>query len=323
MHPKKKEHPAEKTKLHTRNKHRERYDFKELIAACPDLEQYVSLNIYKDESIDFFNPEAVRTLNFALLKRYYGIDHWNIPAGYLCPPIPGRADYIHHVADLLGANNYGKTPSGPKIRCLDIGVGANCIYPLIGHAEYGWSFVGTETDPVAIRSAQEIIEQNALTDSIEIRLQTDPESIFQNIIQKDELFELSICNPPFHSSAEEANAGAVRKLSNLKKERINDPVLNFGGKSNELWCKGGEEEFALNMVHQSWKHSMSCYWYTTLISKQSHLKSIYIELDAAGAKEVKTIQMGQGNKSSRIVAWSFLSPEQKKEWKKTRWDEGK
>jgi len=98
MLPKKKEHPKEKSRLHPRNKHRERYDFKLLIESSPELAQFVKMNIYNDESIDFFNPDAVKALNKALLKYFYDIENWDIPEGYLCPPIPGRADYIHHIA---------------------------------------------------------------------------------------------------------------------------------------------------------------------------------------------------------------------------------
>jgi len=29
--------------------------------------------------------------------------------------------------------------------------------------------------------------------------------------------------------------------------------------------------------------------------------------------------MGSGNKSSRIVAWTFLSKEAQKEWRESRW----
>lgn len=90
----KREHPKEKYSLHPRNKHRERYDFKILADKSPDLTRFVKLNPYGDESIDFFIPEAVKMLNKSLLKQYYGIGNWDIPAGYLCPPIPGRADYI-------------------------------------------------------------------------------------------------------------------------------------------------------------------------------------------------------------------------------------
>jgi len=102
MLPPKKQHPKVKAILHPRNKHRERYDFKLLSEACPDLKQFVKLNDYGDESIDFFNPEAVKMLNKALLMHFYDVVEWDIPEGYLCSPIPGRADYVHYVADLLG-----------------------------------------------------------------------------------------------------------------------------------------------------------------------------------------------------------------------------
>jgi len=306
MLPKKKENS--KTKLHARNKHRGRYDFKQLIDSCPELAPFVKLNDYNDESIDFFNPTAVKMLNKALLKHFYKIDYWNIPENYLCPPIPGRADYIHHVADLLGSKNKGKTSTGNQIKCMDIGVGASCVYPIIGVKEYGWSFTGSEIDPVAIESANKIIELNSsLKGMIKIRLQPNPASIFQGIIQKGEHFNLSICNPPFHTSMEEAQSGTLRKLSNLKRKKITKPILNFGGQNNELWCEGGEKRFVQNMIRQSKQFAASCDWFSTLISKQANLKSIYQTLKKVEAVEVETIPMGQGNKISRIVAWTFFA----------------
>mgnify|MGYP000907615693 CR=1 FL=1 len=318
--PPKKEHPKEKTRLHPRNRHRERYDFKELIATCPELAPFVTLNIYEDESVDFFNPDAVRMLNKALLQTYYDIDYWDIPADYLVPPIPGRADYIHHIADVLSNYSFGKAPTGPKIKCLDIGVGANCVYPIIGHKEYGWSFVGSDIDPVAIASAVKIVEHNpTLKDSVELRLQTDPKSIFQGIIQRDEYFDVTICNPPFHSSPGDAEAGTLRKLNNLTQGKATSPVLNFGGNNSELWCEGGEKHFIGNMILQSREFATSCFVFSTLVSKQSNLKMVYAELSHAGAIDVKTIPMGQGNKSSRLVAWTYLKPLQQKLWVKSRW----
>jgi len=321
MLPKKKEHPKLKSGLHPRNRHRERYDFKLLKGICPELGQYVGLNKYDDESIDFFNPEAVKMLNRALLKLYYGIDYWEIPQNYLCPPIPGRADYIHHIADLLGSKNKGKIPVGNAIKCLDIGVGANCIYPIIGNYEYGWCFTGTDIDPVSINSATGIIESNPLLKGqIELRLQPNPANIFKGIIRKDEVLDLTICNPPFHASMADAQAGTVRKLSNLKQKRINNPLLNFGGQSNELWCKGGEETFLDTMIRESKQFATSCFWFSTLVSRESILTSIYESLRKDDAVEVKTIPMSQGNKISRVVAWTFLSPEQQGKWVDARWD---
>ena len=315
----KKEHPTEKSKLHPRNKNRERYDFKQLITICPELAPFVKPNIYSDESIDFADPEAVKMLNKAILKHHYGIS-WDIPEGYLCPPIPGRADYIHHIADFLCRNNYGKIPMGSKIKCLDIGVGASCIYPIIGNKEYGWSFIGADIDPVSIESANRIIAQNSgLEGAIECKLQTNPKDFFYGIIRKDELIDLSICNPPFHASAKDAQAGTLRKLNNLNPDKNTAPVLNFGGQNHELWCDGGEEKFVRNMILQSKKFAGSCFCFSTLISKESNLKSVYKTLEQAEVVGMETIPMGQGNKISRIVAWTFLSAGEQNTWKNSRW----
>ncbi len=316
----KKEHPKVKLRLHIRNKHRERYDFKQLKDTCPELAQFVNLNKYNDESIDFSDPAAVKMLNNALLKQYYDITNWDIPEGYLCPPIPGRADYIHHIADLLCNSNYGKIPIGENIKCMDIGVGANCVYPIIGNKEYGWSFIGTDIDTIAIENGNKIIEQNSfLKEKIDLRFQNNTKDFFYGILQKDELFDLSICNPPFHSSLKEAQAVSIRKESNLSHEKVTKPTLNFGGQNTELWCEGGEEKFVREMIRESKKFGESCYWFSSLISKQSTLKSIYSALEKLEAVEIVTIPMGQGNKTSRIVAWTFLTKEQQNKWKNTRW----
>jgi len=315
MLPKKREHPQEKAQLHPRNKHRARYDFKLLTSSCPELASFVKLNDYNDESIDFFNPAAVKMLNKALLKCYYAIDYWDIPPGYLCPPIPGRADYIHHIAELLGSKNHGKTPTGNKIKCLDIGVGANCVYPIIGSKEYGWSFVGTDIDRTALNSAAKIIELNPiLKGNVELRLQPDQKNIFQGVIQKEDRFDLTICNPPFHGSLAEAQAGTMRKLKNLTRKKIMQPLKNFAGQNNELWCTGGEVKFVQEMIKESKQFATSCFWFSSLISKETTLQIVYAELRKLAAVEVKTIPMGQGNKTSRIVAWTFLNPEQQKQW---------
>lgn len=318
---KKKEHPKEKILLHPRNKHRQRYDFKKLIQSCPQLGPYVHVNAYQDESIDFFNPQAVKMLNTSLLKFHYSMDYWNIPAGYLCPPIPGRADYVHYLADLLAENNQGKVPIGPGVKCLDIGVGANCVYPIIGHQEYGWSFTGTDIDPVALESASRIVQLNPpLLDIVELRLQKNPRHIFEGIIAGGDLFDLTICNPPFFGSREESQSASLRKLSHLKRKKITQPSLNFGGQNNELWCEGGEGIFVTDMIRQSKGFSSSCFWFSTLISQKTNLKSAYRALQKVKALESKTISMAQGNKVSRMLAWTFLSEEQQKKWIHTRWD---
>lgn len=316
----KKSHPAIKSRLHPRNKHRSRYDFKQLIQGTPDLALFVKLNKYEDESIDFSDAEAVKKLNSALLRQFYDIVYWNIPEGYLCPPIPGRADYIHHIAEYLSSFKKGKIPTGDAIKCIDVGVGANCVYPIIGNKEYGWSFIGSDIDPVSIESANKIVEENpSLKRRVDIRLQPSKKDFFYGVISKEEMIDLTICNPPFHASAEDAQAGNIRKLNNLTHQKNKKATRNFAGTNNELWCEGGERKFILDMVRESKKFSTSVFMFSTLVSKQSNVKSIQIDLEKAEAKQIKIIPMGQGNKSSRIIAWSFLGKEAREDWITRRW----
>jgi len=310
----------EKTRLHPRNKNRNRYDLSALVKLNPELKKYIIPNKYGGMSIEFSNPIAVRILNKSLLNHYYGIKNWDFPEDNLCPPIPGRADYIHHIADLLAENNFGKIPKGDKITCLDIGMGASCIYPIIGNTEYNWKFIASDIDLKSINSARKIIESNDIIKSkIECRLQKNKNSIFKNIVKKEDKIDLIICNPPFHSSKEDAQKSTLRKLRNLSDKKVKKNHVKFAGANNEIIFEGGEIKFIENIVNESKLYSNNCYWFSTLVSKQSNLKKTYKLIDRNGAYFVKTIPMGTGNKSSRIVAWTYLSKEAQNKWRDERW----
>jgi 23S rRNA (adenine1618-N6)-methyltransferase len=309
-----------KNELHPRNVHNERYDFDALTSSCAELKPFVKPNKYGDLSVNFSDPLAVKILNKALLKHFYGIGYWDLPDQYLCPPIPGRADYIHYIADLLASSNGGVIPKGSGIRGLDIGTGANCIYPLLGNKLYGWQFVGTEIDPKALEHAQKIVDLNdPIADLIFLRKQSSSLSIFKDIIHRDERFDFTICNPPFHASAEEAQQHAQRKVSNLKGKQVRKPTLNFGGVSHELWCNGGEKAFINQMISESELYAQQCFWFTSLVSKQTTLASIFKTLEQSRALDTRIIEMAQGQKISRFVAWTFLSKRQQEEWRNKRW----
>ncbi len=307
---------SEKTSLHPRNPHRFRYDFDVLIKACSELKDFVHTNEHNKETIDFSNPEAVKTLNKALLISNYNIQNWDIPANYLCPPIPGRADYMHYIADLLATTNNGVIPKGENVVGLDIGIGANCIYPIIGNSAYHWRFVGTDIAEEALQNCKKIIANNPkLIDAVSLQLQVEPRFIFKNIMLPEDKFAFTICNPPFHNSAEEAAKSALRKVNTLNVQKTSKPVLNFGGQNAELWCNGGEIGFITQMIYESAKYPQQCLWFTTLVSKKDNLKSIYKTLNKVGAAEIKTINMAQGQKISRMVAWTFLTKKQQLDWK--------
>ncbi|WP_405118807.1 23S rRNA (adenine(1618)-N(6))-methyltransferase RlmF [Pseudomonas leptonychotis] len=313
---------AAKGQLHPRNRHQGWYDFPALIKASPELAAFVIINPYGNESIDFANPAAVKVFNRALLKQFYGIAQWDIPADYLCPPIPGRADYLHYLADLLATSNAGEIPRGAKVRALDVGVGANCIYPLLGNREYAWRFLGSDTAAEAIASATAIVQSNpGLSDAIELRQQRDSVHIFQGLLNSAERFDLTLCNPPFHANAEEASSGSKRKWRNLGKldPKRKLPVLNFGGQAAELWCKGGEAAFVSTLIKESVQVGQQVLWFSSLISKASNLPGVYTALKQAGALQVQTVEMAQGQKQSRFVAWTFQSPEQQQAWRQARW----
>lgn len=306
----------EKTNLHPRNAHRDRYDFEKLINENPELQEFVHTNEFGNESIDFSNPNAVRALNASLLNTFYGIKNWSIPENYLCPPVPGRVDYIHHIADLLVESNDGEIPHGDSVVGLDIGVGANCIYPLLGAAIYDWSFVGTDILSESLENCSLILEENPqLNQLISLQQQLDSRSIFKTIILPEDRFAFTICNPPFHASAEEATSGSARKVSNLTSKKTVDPTLNFGGTQQELWCDGGEKTFITSMIYESVHYSKQCLWFTTLVSKKTNLPALYKVLDKVQPAFVKTIEMSQGQKNSRILAWTFMSKEQQRNWK--------
>lgn len=311
------ENNSQKDNLHPRNIHRSRYDFELLISNCPELKAFISINKYGIETIDFSNPLAVKTLNKALLQTYYEIQNWDIPKNYLCPPIPGRADYIHYIADLLAETNHGQIPEGNSVMGLDIGTGANLIYPILGNSIYNWSFVATDIYKTSIENCSKIIEVNPkLIDTISLQQQTESRFIFKNIIIPEDRFTFTMCNPPFHASAEEANKSTSRKVSNLnpKEKKNTNPVLNFGGQNAELWCNGGEIGFVTQMIYESVKYASQVLWFTTLVSKKENLSSIYKTLKKVNAVSVKTIEMSQGKKNSRIVAWSFLSKPEQQKW---------
>ncbi len=314
--------PPEKGRLHARNRNRERYDLNALSASVPALKDQIRVNEFGAASIDFAIPRAVKTLNKALLHHHYGIPNWDFPDENLCPAVPGRADHIHHIADLLGGSNGGTIPLGGRITCLDVGIGASCIYPIIGVTEYGWRFIGSDIDPRSIASAELIIRSDpSLRGKVECRLQKDPKAIFHGILSKEDKIDVTMCNPPFHASLDEARIGTRRKIKNLSGKSVKTPELNFSGISNELITDGGEYGFIQHMIRESKAFGKNCFWFSTLVSKHSNLKGIHRLLDESEASQVKTIAMGTGNKISRIVAWTLLSREEQKEWIKTRWKE--
>lgn len=285
-----------KDKMHPRSKHLGSYDFDKLTEVCPELKPHVFINDYETQTIDFSSQEAVKALNKALLALHYKIDNWTIPPNYLCPPIPGRADYIHYVKDLIGEKDI-------QIRGIDIGVGANCIYPLLGASEYDWNFVGIDISKEALVNGQKILLSNMhLMEKIDLRHQPNPNCFFEGVIRAGERFDFVMCNPPFFGSAEEAAEANQRKSKNLN---LDDSKRNFSGQDHELWSDGGEVTFIKKLIYESRDFGGQARVFTCLVSKEDHLVPIKAVLKKLRARDVQVVPMGQGQKASRFIAWRF------------------
>ncbi len=300
--------------------HRSGYQFKSLVKFVPDLQDLLITNKNGSTTIDFSDPLAVKLLNKALLLADYKLNYWTIPKGYLCPPVPGRADYLHYLSDLMADYNNGRPPRGQKLRCLDIGVGANCIYPIIARRLFDWSVVGSDIDTVALNSARKIINNNQLLKGhVELRQQKNKNHILKGVFSTDEYFDCVISNPPFYTSREAAMTTKNRKIKNLSSYDNKQDQNNFGGQANELWCEGGEKWFISQMIQESTTVSKNCFIFTSLLSNRKYENELLTKLKKAKATIGTTIPMQQGNKTSRIICWTFLSPKQQKVWAKTRW----
>ncbi|MDR6679193.1 23S rRNA (adenine(1618)-N(6))-methyltransferase RlmF [Pseudomonas oryzihabitans] len=299
--------PGRPAPLHPRNRHQGSYDFPALMRVSPALKPFVAPTPRGNLSIDFTDPQAVRALNRALLALHHGVRDWDIPADFLCPPIPGRADYLHHLADLLAEGNGGKLPRGEGVRLLDVGTGANGVYPLIGFKEYGWHFVGSDIAPAALEAFGRTLAANPdCAAAIELRRQPDPQAIFAGILQPGEHYAATLCNPPFHASPTDAVRGSQRKWKNLGKTTGKQaPLLNFGGQAAELWCPGGEAAFIERMIRESRRFAPQVGWFTCLVSKASNLPVLQAALRREQASETRVVAMAQGQKQSRFLAWRF------------------
>ena len=289
--------------MHPNNPHINGYDIPALIRANPALEKHTFTNKFNTITIDFSDNAGVFELNKALLFHHYKLENYSIPENYLCPAIPGRADYLFHVSDLLEVLDLKKSN---QIKGLDIGIGANCIYPILGASLFKWKMVGSDIDSIAVETATKTVNSNvSLKQNIEIRHQKTNANIFEGIIQKDEYFDFTMCNPPFYASEEEANKIAFQKLKNLNPDKtIAELTRNFNGQSNELWCNGGEALFIKRMIKQSRAFITQVGFFTTLVSRKEHLNTFYKQLHKFKATH-QTIKMSQGNKISHLLIWRF------------------
>lgn len=161
-----------------------------------------------------------RTLTKVLLKRDFGLE-WDMPDSHLVPGLTGRINYLNWINEVLSLlpSQEGKTCNSGSVAIteattrrtivngIDIGTGASCIYPLLGHSLYSWKFMATDIDIESIESARKIVSMNHLEDSIQIVQRTPEQPLLEGVVKEG--VDFCMCNPPFFSSAEEVDMNMI------------------------------------------------------------------------------------------------------------------
>jgi 23S rRNA (adenine1618-N6)-methyltransferase len=73
------------------------------------------------------------------------------------------------------------------------------------------------------------------------------------------------------------------------------------------------------MIAESATMPSACLWFTTLVSQASHLAVLKRSVAGVHVSDARVIDMGQGQKSSRLLAWTFLRVDEHERWRKSRW----
>ncbi len=279
-------------RMHPRNPYRGKDpNHEELARQYPELKQYLRPAMRKGDRPALAlttNPAAAIAYNGALLKRDFGIQ-WTIPVGRLCPPIASRINYILWLQDLIKLNR----PTGggvERVLGIDIGTGANVIYPLLGTAmDSKWNFIATDVDETALSLAKKNLDANPqLQERIKLTRVTSDARVQAALPPGDSSVDFCMCNPPFFESALDVR---VR------------PDGRTAGTRSELVCQGGELGFVSGIVRESATLRGKVRWYTSMFGKKASVKAILKLLRESGFTNIVTTEFLQGRTTRWGIAW--------------------
>ena len=263
-------------------------DFKFLSEEFPEFKKYVYINKYGGYSINWKNPNSIKELVKTILNKFFNITYYEIPENFLIPTLTSRYNYLNYINKL-----FTKLEIENKEKILiDIGTGANLIYPLLGYKLYNWKFIASEINEDAINIGKKIIKENNLEKEILIIKQNDSKKIFENIINFNNKYLCSICNPPFFDINTE-----------IKKDNLyTDNEYNY----NEVYCEGGEIFFIKEMIKESYIYKKNIFLFSSLIGRKSNMKKIYsVMKNLKEMSLLKKITIKQGKNARWIIIWSF------------------
>ncbi|OLL25322.1 putative methyltransferase-like protein [Neolecta irregularis DAH-3] len=253
-------------------------------------------------TIDFNNPKALVELTRCLMKRDFGVD-LEIPQDRLCPPVPGRLDYILWIQDLVDSTD----PSTDDfdydlerdVSGLDIGAGSTCIYPILAcKTRPKWKVYGTDIDEKSYNYAVANVERNHLESQIKLLFTLKETSLFPLLEFKIDRLDFTMCNPPFYESVEEMLQSA--------REKSYPAFSSCTGSESEMITPGGEAAFVARMIEESKAVRDKIQWFTSILGKLSSLTIIVEKLKEENISNYALGTVMQGNRTKRwVVAWSF------------------
>ena len=245
---------------------------------------------------NFKSWEACRDLAAVLFEHDFGVRSWTVPKPHLVPPLANRLNYLCYVHDLLesdGRDMNGSTTGSGRIRILDVGCGANLVYPLLAASYFGWASVGCDVNEAALRHAARLRDANPDIAPLMVLRHAAGLHVLED---EEEAFDAIVCNPPFFDRDAGETAGG-------------NPRTEYGGTEAELWCAGGEEAFVVGMIRESTLYRGRHVWFSSMCGKKKTLKDAKAELarldEAVEGVTYRIHTLQQGSTTRWVIAWRW------------------
>ncbi|KAF9505776.1 hypothetical protein BS47DRAFT_1334215 [Hydnum rufescens UP504] len=272
-------------------------DFDALAESYPPLKPHVFLNATGKPSINFKDIDAQRRLTEALLYRDFGLS-LALPDGRLCPT--RRLNYVRWIQSLVRSVRPWESDVTPDLVLgLDIGTGASAIYPLLSCAvEPLWRIVATDIDEISLEYARKNVNENDLSARVDIRRSSVEGPILHPLTDAAlPIFDFTMCNPPFYSSAEDIVQSASAKDF--------DPHAVCTGSDIEMITPGGEVAFVQKILEESLSLKHRCRWFTSLLGKLTSVASMVDRFRETKIDNYAITEFVQGHTRRWAVGWSF------------------
>lgn len=292
-------------RMHPRNPYSAPIGIAELARQFPDVcDHVISRSANGHIVYDWNAPGATYAVTRALLKRDFALD-WQQPPQFLCPPVPGRLNYLLWVEDLVLQDAAAAT----SVCVADIGTGASAIFPLIGARRFGWSFIALDSSADALEHARANVDRNCLQHLVSLRLVPHDGNIADALALHPSITH-TMCNPPFFSSS---SSSAWRQRAHAGGAGGAGVKVACAAVEPELYTEGGELEFMGKIIQQSaaspCRHHVR--WFTCMVGIKADLAQLKRMCSDAGAAQVRTTTFFQGQTLRWGLAWSFLQEKER------------